>query len=157
MTTSTAEAPALIDREKRSQIIWFIRATVSPGEAEAMASGGYRSMPCGGCGRLTCEACSREPVEQVHGGSGKRASADPNFVRAIVARLGQFPRPVIVRTHKVVARLPDLERLVLLLHDGAGMDQEQVGRHLKISRSTVHRVRERALSEVVRQVWEPST
>lgn len=161
MTMSTAEmVPATITRtdparyrERRDQIIWWLRATISPDEAEGMASSGYRPTLCGGCGR--CARCQEEPAETVHGG-GKRASADPTFVRAIVARLGQFPREVVARAHRALAALPPPDRLVLLLHDGAGLDQDVVARQLKISRSTVHRTRERALAEIVRRVWEGS-
>lgn len=158
--TSTAEArPPLAGgdllRQRRNEVAWFIRATVSEDEAEALASSGYRPTPrCGGCG--ACKegyGCNQEPAEQVHTG-GRRPSADPRFVRAIVARLGQFPGPVVTRTPRAFAALPPLDRLVLLLHDGAGMSQEQVASTLKISRSTVHRTRERALLEVVRKVWE---
>lgn len=155
-TTSTAESrPALSDREQRDQIVWYLRAAVNTDEAEALASSGYRALPrCGGCG--TCQqghGCNQEPAEQVRSG-GRRPSADPRFVRAIVNRFGNFPRPVMVRTWPAVKALPDLDRLVLLLHDGAGLSQDQVAATLKISRSTLHRVRMRALDEVVRKVWE---
>lgn len=154
---STAEAPtpgaavsSAVQRERRDQVVWWLRATVSPDEAESMAAAGYRPTLCGGCGR--CKRCQEEPAEQVQGG-GRRPSADPTFVRAIVARLGNFPARVVTRTSPAVAALPTLDRLVLLLHDGAGMSQEDVARQLKISRSTVHRTRERALLAVVRKVW----
>lgn len=155
-TTSTAEAqPALSGRERLDQIVWFLRASVSTDEAEALASGGYRALPrCGGCG--TCQSgygCNREPAEQVRSG-GRRPSADPRFVRAIVNRFGNFPRPVLVRTWPAVKALPDLDRLVLVLHDGAGLSQDQVAATLKVSRSTVCRARDRGLREVVRKVWE---
>lgn len=148
---STAAPPT--ERERRDQVVWFIRATVAPDEAESMASAGYRPMLCGGCGR--CQRCQEEPAEQVRG--GRRQSSDPAYVKSLVARLGGFPRPVVVRTYPALAALPPLSRLVLLLHDGAGLDQETVGRQLKVSRSTVYRIREQALDELVRLVWEAST
>lgn len=149
MTASTA----LSEAERREQVRWFLRATVSPDEAEAMGSAGYRSMPCGGCGRLTCAHCDRDPAETVRTGGASRHGGDPRHVRTIVARFGQFPRPVLLHTLREVAKLPPLDRLVLLLHEGAGLDQAAVGRRLKISRSTVQRVRERALANVVSGVW----
>lgn len=153
---SASTAPSI--QERRDQVRWFLRATVTQDEAEGMASAGYRSLPCGGCARMHCEFCDRDPIETVRGGasSGKRGS-DARHVRAVVARFGQFPRPVLINTYREVGKLPPLDRLVLLLHDGAGLDQAAVGRHLKISRSTVQRVRERALGEVVRRVWEETS
>lgn len=156
--SSTAEAPVYSERERRDQIVWFLRATVSPADAEALASNGYRALPrCGGCCHCAeGHGCNQELADSVRV-SGRRPSADPRHVRAIVARYGQFPGPVVVRTGRALASLPTLQRLVLLLHDGAGIDQEQVGRQLKVSRSTVSRARESGLRELVRQVWESST
>lgn len=156
MTTSTAEmAPAELFRKRRSEITWFIRSTVKAEEAEALASPGYRAMPCGGCGRMTCEACKREPADTVRSGGGK-PSGDGRHVRAIVARLGHFPSPVLLHTYPSLKRLPPLERLVLMLHDGAGLDQTAVSRQLKVSRSTVQRARDRALDALVGMVYDKS-
>lgn len=148
-TTSTMTAD-----ERRSQIVWFLRASISPDEAESMASPGYRSLPCGGCARLSCQFCDRDPAESVKAGAHGKRGIDARHVRAIVARFGQFPGPVLARTSRGLAKLPPLERLVLVLHDGAGLTQTETARRLKVSQSAVSRARDRALEALSRHVWE---
>lgn len=152
--SSTADLPPLeLHRKRRSEIAWFLRSTIKAEEAEALAGQGYRSLPCGGCGRLSCDACNREPADQVRGSSGT-PQGDARHVRAIVARLGHFPAIVVTRTYPSLRKLPPLERLVLMLHDGAGLDQLAVSRQLKVSRSTVQRARDRALDALTTMVYD---
>lgn len=156
MGTSTAEAmpitPTPTERDRRAELTWYLRATISPAEAEAMASPGYRSVPCGGCARRGCRWCEEEPAEQVHTG-GRRSSADPRFVRVVIARLGQFDASLVRRVPRAVADLPPDERLVVLLDFGLGLPHQQIADQLKVSRSTVLRLRERALDRLVAAVW----
>lgn len=168
-TTSTTEAPILAeslpdllpfpDRERqRRELVWYLKATLAPDEAESMASSGYRPMPrCGGC--RTCKdgyGCNADPVEQVQGSrSGKRASADPRFVRVIVARLGQFDNVLVRRAPAAIKGLPPDERLVVLLELGMGLSQQEVARRLKVTTRTVQRIKERALDRLVGEIWGP--
>ncbi len=162
--SSTAEAlpdvallapmrPELAER-RRSEIIWFLRATISPDEAEAMASPGYRFLPCGGCARMTCDLCKQEPSEQVRGGKGgRRSSADPRFVAAILTRTAFTDPQILKRAMPAMAMLPPDERWVLLLELGAGWRQEQIAERLKVSRQTVSRLKTSGLDRLVRLVW----
>ena len=143
-----------LHHRRRLEVSWFLRCSISPDEAEAMASPGYRYLPCGGCARMTCDHCNREPSEQVRGGSaGKRASADPRFVSAILSRAALTDPLILKRAMPAMARLPPDERWVLLLDLGAGWSQQEIAARLKVSRSTVGRLRERAIDSLVRLVW----
>lgn len=162
MTPSTAEALApvaivpsadLIAR-RRSEIAWWLRASISREEAEAFTSHGYRPTPCGGCGQRTCRACDELPSEQVQPGKGgRRPSADPRFVGVIVQRLSAFSQDVIRQGPRALAALPADERLVLLLELGAGLSQPAVADRLKVSVSTVKRLKGSGLDRMVRLVW----
>lgn len=156
--SSTAElipvsAPDEIGRRRRQEIIWYLRATIDPDEAMAMASPGYRFLPCGGCGRMACEWCKQEPTEQVRGSGGRRASADPRFVTTILSRLSLVDPTILARAMPAVSKLPPDERWVLLLELGAGWGQQQIADRLKVSRQTVSRLRDRALDHLVQAVW----
>lgn len=143
-----------IEERRRSEIIWFLRASIDPSEAEAMASPGYRFLPCGGCARMQCDMCNQEASEQVRGGKGgKRSSADPRFVSVILNRT-QFTDPQILkRAMPAMAALPPDERWVLLLELGAGWRHEQIAERLKVSRQTVVRLKASGLDRLVREVW----
>ena len=160
MSTSTAEivtAPAPTHDEhakRRYEISWFLKASINPGEAEAMASAGYKPRArCGDCQRHGCEWCDRDPAKQATGGKVRRTDADPRFVRSIVSRYGMFGREVVTRTAGALQRLPADERLVLVLLLGGGLSPDEVGRRLKMTRQSVWRVKERALERLVREVW----
>ena len=163
-TSSTAEAipsrPALVSvrspssERRRLELIWFMKAAISPEEAEAMASPGYRFLPCGGCARMACDYCKQEPSEQVRGGKGgRRSSADPRFVSAILNRTAFTDPQILSRAMPALAGLPPDERWVLLLELGAGWGQQEIATRLKVSRATVGRIRERALDRLVVMVW----
>lgn len=139
-------------QRRRSEIIWFLRASISPDEAEAMASPGYRFLPCGGCSRMTCDWCKQEPAEQVRGG-GRQRSAEPRFVTAILNRTAFTDSMILKRAMPAMAGLPPDERWVLLLELGAGWGQQQIATRLKISRQTVGRLKDRALDRMVAAVW----
>lgn len=155
--SSTAEAPALAAipdyGRRRQEIAWFIRATINPDEAEAMTSPGYRFLPCGACGRRACQWCDAEPGEQVRGSGGRRPAGDARFVSAVVNRLSFVDPLILARAMPALSRLPPDERWVLLLELGAGWGQQQIATRLKVSRSTVVRLRERGLDALVRMVW----
>ena len=160
MTPSTAEAlapvlePAPFDlaARRRSEIAWWLRASISREEAEAFTSQGYRPTPCGGCG--TCWTCNQEPAEQVQPGKGgRRSSADPRFVGVIVQRLSAFSADVTREGPRALASLPAPERLVLLLELGAGLSQPAVANRLKVSLATVKRLKGSGLDRMVRLVW----
>lgn len=141
-------------QRRRQEIVWYIKASISPDEAEAMASPGYRFLPCGGCARMQCDHCNTLPTEQVRGGSsGKRSSADPRFVSAILSRTRLTDPLILKRAMPALAQLSPDERWVLLLDLGAGWSQNDIAVRLKVSRSTVVRLRERGIDNLVRMVW----
>ena len=141
----------LLDRRKL-ELVWYLKATISTDEAEAMAGGGYRAVPCGGCGRQECPACDEEPAEQVKIRHGK-ANHDPRHVRIIVNRLNIFDQRLIANVDPALKMLEPQQRLAILLEYGAGMKLDHVATVLRTSRQTVARWREEGLAEMVSVVW----
>lgn len=133
---------------------WF-RAAIDPGEAEGMASRGHRPMRCGGCTRRGCPSCDVDPAERVYGRGSRSYSADPVWVRAIVARTSRFPRELVTRAQPALAALPPDQRIVLLLAEGQGLTYGQVAHRLKVSPRTVSQIHHRAIQGMLAAVWPP--
>lgn len=154
MSTAAApiSAPADHYARRRDEVVWFLRSRISTDEAEAMASPGYRYLPCGACARHHCRWCSADAPEQVRT-SGRRASADPRHVMVTLNRTAWTDPLLLARGMPALAGLPPGERHVLVLEFGAGLRQDEIAARLKISRPTVARLRERALSMMVAGVW----
>ena len=141
----------LLDRRKL-ELVWYLKATISTDEAEAMASGGYRAVPCGGCGRQECPHCDEIPAEQVKIRHGK-ASHDPRHVRIIVQRLGIFDQRLIANVEPALKMLEPQQRLAIMLEYCAGMKTDHIATILRTSRRSVERWREDGLTEMVGVVW----
>ena len=141
----------LLERRKQ-EIVWYLKATVSDDEAEAMAGAGYRAVPCGGCGRRECIHCDADPIESVKVRGGK-ADHDSRHVRVIVQRLNIFDQRLIGNVEPALRELPPNERLAILLEYGAGMKQEHVATILRTTRQTVAKWREQGLTRMVSVVW----
>lgn len=143
------------DHERKRLLCWWLRSAIDTAEAEAMQSSGYRPSRCGNCGRRGCIWCDTDRAEQVR--SGRRTSADPRFVSAVLDKIDRFPRELLIRAQPSIAALPPAERLVLLLTEGAGLTFADAARHLKIGRATVATVHARALDNLAARVWASET
>lgn len=141
--------------ERKREIIWYLKSTISQDEAEAMASAGYRPMPCGGCGRRECPHCDVDPREQVKAGShGKNHNTDPRHVRVVIQRMGAFSHRVVSCVRPALDALPANQRLAILLEYGADEPVDAVAAFFKTSRRTVERWREQGLDTIVATVWD---
>ena len=133
-------------------MVWYLRATISAEEAEAMVTKGYRAMPCGGCGRRECIYCDMTPAEQVFGSRSGHAE-DSRHARIIIQRFSRIPKEVMIRMSGALLRLPPDQRYALLMDVGAGLSMRKIGTYLKLNERTVQRLRDRALGTVVDDVW----
>lgn len=138
---------------QKSEIVWFLRATVSRDEAEAMCSAGYRPDPCG-CGRYGCRHCDSDPSEQIRAGRHGRPDPDPRYVREVLHRVSAFPAYLYAGVPRELARLDPQERLVLMLNVSGGLSPSAVATRLRLHRATVHRLREAALATLCRAIWD---
>lgn len=144
----------LLERRKL-ELVWYLKATISTDEAEAMAGGGFRAVPCGGCGRQECQFCDDDPIESVKVRGGK-AQHDPRHVRVLIQRLNIFDQRLIANVKPALDELLPNERMAILLEYGAGLKVDHVATVLRTSRQTVAKWREDGLAKMVQCVW-PST